>query len=99
MKYFPIILKQPLSVYFKKISIFLLLFLVHFYRTFLSSHFGGACRFSPSCSEYAVQILSKGKKSLFQNLCLILSRLSKCRFFGPFGIDDPDLIFHKKRKT
>ncbi len=77
--------------FLKKKIVFLLLFLLHLYRTFLSPHLGGACRFSPSCSSYAERLLYSSRQSLLQTIWLILKRLSKCHFFGPFGFDEPSL--------
>ena len=79
------------TLIFKKGFTLFLLFLLHLYRTFLSSHFGGACRFSPSCSHYAEILLYSSKYSLLQVICLTLRRLSKCHFFGTFGFDEPIL--------
>ena len=80
-----------ISIALKKGVTLLLLFLLYLYRTFLSPHFGGACRFSPSCSHYAEILLSSPKQSLLRTIWLTLKRLSKCHFFGPFGLDEPVL--------
>ena len=58
-----------------------LVFLIKFYRVFLSVHFGGACRFYPSCSCYAEGVFLS--YSPLKAWVLILKRLSKCHFFGP----------------
>ena len=69
----------------KRILLIICLFLVRVYRVFFSSHFGGACRFYPSCSCYAeLAFLSHPLAKAFY---LVLRRLSKCHFFGPFGWD------------
>ena len=68
-----------------------LLFLLYLYRTFLSPHFGGACRFSPSCSRYTEMLLCSSKHSVLQVMWLTSKRLSKCHSFGPFGLDEPVL--------
>ena len=83
---------------FKKLFRFFLLFLVRAYRTFLSPHFGGACRFVPSCSHYAEQILEKPNTSLPSSLKQILCRLKKCHFFGPFGVDEPFHCFIEEKQ-
>ena len=56
------------------------------YRLFFAQFFGGACRFSPTCSCYAQEALEKHKPSYA--LKLIVKRISKCHPLGPFG-DDP----------
>lgn len=64
---------------------FFFLFTIKFYRVFLSAHFGGACRFCPSCSCYAEEVFLSN--SHVRGVFLILKRLSKCHFFGPSGLD------------
>ncbi len=61
------------------------LFVLSFYQIVFSVHFGGACRFLPSCSLYAKQALLtySVKKALF----LIIKRVSRCHFWGGYGID------------
>ena len=66
------------------------LFLIKVYRVFFSIHFGGACRFYPSCSCYAERVFSTHPP--VRAIYLVLKRLSKCQFFGPFGIMDPELF-------
>lgn len=68
-----------------RVLYYIFLFFIKFYKIFLSLHFGGACRFYPSCSLYAEQAVFL--YSPFKAFCLILKRLSKCHFFGPFGED------------
>jgi putative membrane protein insertion efficiency factor len=44
-----------------------------------------ACRFVPSCSQYAVEALDQfGPR---KGLPLVLRRLARCRPRGPFGYD------------
>lgn len=61
------------------------LLLIKVYRVFFSVHFGGACRFYPSCSCYAERAFLSC--SFVKAFYLVLRRLSKCHFFGPFGWD------------
>ncbi len=74
-------LGKKLNSFFKKI----LLFLVLAYRGAGAAHFGGGCRFQPSCSEYALEALEK--HSVFDSIRLITKRLMSCRPGGPFGSD------------
>lgn len=55
------------------------------YRTVGTQFFGGNCRFTPSCSEYAQEAFHK--HHFFCALKLTFKRLSKCHPFGSFGFD------------
>lgn len=55
------------------------------YRTALSPHIGGGCRFEPSCSLYAIEAYEKFDFTTATKLTA--SRLSKCHPFGAFGFD------------
>ena len=46
---------------------------------------GGACRFEPSCSTYAIEAITV--HGLFKGTRLALRRVSKCHPLGPHGID------------
>ena len=65
----------------------ILLLLVPVYKIVFSPHVGGACRFTPSCSSYAEEVLKN--HSLKRALILIIKRLAACLPFGPFGWDPP----------
>lgn len=59
--------------------------LIETYRMVLAPVLGGACRFEPSCSVYAIEAF---KKWPFQQaFSLSIKRLSKCRPGGTFGTD------------
>ena len=63
----------------------LLLALVHLYRVFLSPFLGGACKFYPSCSQYAQEAIAlHGAK---HGSWLALKRLGRCRPFTKGGFD------------
>jgi len=64
---------------------FLLWFLVAAYRSLGTTHLGGACRFTPSCSEYALDAIHE--HSPHKAVWLISKRICKCRPGGPFGYD------------
>ncbi len=55
------------------------------YRTVLSPHIGGGCRFEPSCSRYAIEAYEKFNFTTATKLTTV--RLAKCHPFGPFGFD------------
>lgn len=76
---------KRLGTRLEKVLKFSLVVLISIYRSILSAWFGGACRMQPSCSEYAVQALSK--KSLPIAIKLILNRIYRCRPGGSFGYD------------
>jgi uncharacterized protein len=58
---------------------------VRAYQLALSPFAGGACRFTPSCSEYAIAAISE--HGLVKGLNLSLRRVSRCHPFGPAGFD------------
>ncbi len=58
---------------------------VRIYQVVLSPFLGGACRFEPSCSHYALEALES--ESFFHATFLILKRLSKCHPWGGSGFD------------
>ena len=79
---------EPLNNWIKKIGNGIktvLLGFVQFYQLYLSSWFGGNCRFYPSCSDYSIDALKE--RSLLQAICLIFKRLIKCHPFGESGYD------------
>ncbi|MFC1549842.1 membrane protein insertion efficiency factor YidD [Candidatus Neomarinimicrobiota bacterium] len=55
------------------------------YRLLLSPMLGNRCRFSPSCSAYAIESLSK--KTFPVAIILIIKRVSKCHPFHEGGYD------------
>jgi uncharacterized protein len=62
-----------------------LLRLVFFYQKFISPLLPPACRFVPSCSNYASEVLQR--KPLISGLWLIFKRILKCNPFHPGGFD------------
>lgn len=59
--------------------------LIYLYQMTFSFWLGGHCRFSPSCSEYALQAFQQ--KSFFTAMGLILKRMIRCHPWGSFGYD------------
>ncbi|MEJ2102010.1 MAG: membrane protein insertion efficiency factor YidD [Desulfobacterales bacterium] len=55
------------------------------YQFTLSSVFGQACRFYPTCSNYAYQAIQR--YGPFKGVYLAIKRLLRCHPFHPGGID------------
>ncbi|UGT40495.1 membrane protein insertion efficiency factor YidD [Nocardia yamanashiensis] len=62
-----------------------LIFLIELYRTYISPTRMPVCRFTPTCSEYAVTALRT--RGLFVGLGLATVRLAKCAPWHPGGWD------------
>ncbi|WP_084161035.1 membrane protein insertion efficiency factor YidD [Nocardia sp. BMG51109] len=62
-----------------------LIFLIELYRTYVSPTRMPVCRFTPTCSEYAVTALRT--RGLFIGLGLTAVRLAKCAPWHPGGWD------------
>lgn len=58
---------------------------VHAYQLLLAPFAGGACRFSPSCSAYAIEALTQ--HGVWRGSRLALARVSRCHPFGSSGVD------------
>jgi putative membrane protein insertion efficiency factor len=76
---------RQLTARAKSAAAWTLLLLVRFYITFLSPFFGGACRFHPSCSNYAVEAIARHGAA--RGLSLALRRLLRCNPFTKGGFD------------
>ncbi len=59
--------------------------MIGLYRRYLSPLWPPACRFTPSCSEYALEAFQK--KSTAQALWMTVVRIAKCHPFHPGGYD------------
>ena len=62
-----------------------LIFGVRCYQATLGPIMGGHCRFSPSCSHYAVEALTT--HGAMRGSYLVLRRLLRCHPLGGFGYD------------
>ena len=70
---------------FKKILILPLISLIRFYQVALSPLTPAACRFEPSCSNYALQALEK--HGVIKGSWLALKRILSCNPWGKSGYD------------
>ena len=59
--------------------------LIKGYQTFLSPFLGSNCRYQPTCSQYALDALTK--YGLFKGGLLALKRILRCHPWGGFGSD------------
>lgn len=62
-----------------------LLLPVYFYRYCISPLFPPSCRYSPTCSEYAIQALKK--HGPFKGVWLATKRILRCHPWGSSGYD------------
>jgi uncharacterized protein len=62
------------------------LFAIRCYKSYLSVLLTGACRFEPTCSQYAYEAI--GRFGVLCGVWLGIKRLSRCHpFSGKFGYD------------
>lgn len=61
------------------------LYLIRGYRAFVSPLSGPACRFDPTCSQYAIDAITH--YGTLRGLGLAVIRLLKCHPFHPGGED------------
>ena len=66
-----------------------LLFLIRFYQRFISPAFPRRCRFSPTCSQYALEALEKYGAA--KGAWLAIKRIARCHPFhrGEHDFYDP----------
>ena len=57
----------------------------HSYKRWISPHFGGRCRFAPTCSEYAAEAFER--HGVLRGGMLAGWRVCRCQPFGGFGYD------------
>ncbi len=61
------------------------IFLIKIYQYAISPLLGSKCRFTPTCSQYAIEALQK--HGIFRGCILAAIRISKCRPGGGCGYD------------
>jgi len=69
----------------RKVTIAPFVLLIKFYRVCISPHTPASCRFTPTCSEYALQAFRK--HGLFKGMYLTIWRLLRCNPWGGSGYD------------
>ncbi len=63
----------------------LLILPIRFYQRFISPLFPPVCRYTPTCSAYAIEALQK--HGVVKGLWLALRRISRCHPWGGSGYD------------
>lgn len=58
---------------------------IRFYQYSISPLFPPSCRFTPTCSEYAVQAINK--HGIFKGVWLAIKRIMRCHPWGGSGYD------------
>ena len=69
----------------RKMLTTLFLLPVYFYRAAISPMLPPSCRFTPTCSEYAIEAIKK--HGPFKGLYLTVRRLLRCHPWGGSGYD------------
>ena len=70
---------------FRQITIFLPLLLIKFYQQAISPFLPPSCRFTPTCSSYALEAYRR--YGFLKGSWLTLKRLSRCHPWGGSGYD------------
>jgi putative membrane protein insertion efficiency factor len=84
-------MKQKLNICLAKN---ICIFLITIYRNSFSFLLGPCCRFTPSCSLYALQSIERF--GLKNGLILTFKRIIKCHPFHPGGYDPvPEITFQE----
>ena len=58
---------------------------IRFYQRILSPYLPSLCRYTPTCSEYAIQ--SFEKHGFLIGIWFTIKRLTRCNPFGSSGLD------------
>ena len=71
----------------------LLIGIIKLYQYLLSPLFGQNCRFHPTCSQYAVEVINE--HGVFKGGYLSMRRILKCHPFNEGGLDPVPKKQHK----
>lgn len=75
----------------------LLVLLVRVYQLVLSPWIGGGCRFTPTCSNYAIEALER--YGALRGSVLTVHRILRCNPWGGHGYDPPRWYSERNRGT
>lgn len=76
---------KTLLHWLRKLVIWLLLLPIYFYKTAISPLTPPSCRFSPSCSTYAIEAIRR--HGPLRGLYLAIHRILRCHPWGGSGYD------------
>ena len=77
-------MRDLLNIFTKSLG-WLLMLPIRFYRKFISPLTPPSCRFTPTCSEYAIEAITK--HGPFKGTWLAIRRVLRCRPGGGSGYD------------
>jgi putative membrane protein insertion efficiency factor len=60
-------------------------FPIKIYQKLISPFIGSSCRFTPTCSHYAIEVIDKF--GIIKGTLLSIKRILKCNPFGSSGYD------------
>ena len=63
------------------------IFLIRCYQAGISPLLGQTCRFTPTCSQYAIEVITSD--GLLRGCWRTLRRILRCHPFNPGGYDPP----------
>jgi putative membrane protein insertion efficiency factor len=69
----------------KNIFSYIILLPIYFYRYCISPFTPASCRYTPTCSEYAVEAVKK--YGALRGLWLAVKRIARCHPWGGHGYD------------
>ena len=75
----------PLGETLRRWSIAAFLLPVHFYRRCISVWTPATCRYTPTCSEYA--LIAVGRFGVLRGAWLAVRRIARCHPFAGYGED------------
>ena len=75
--------------FFNKCCKSILINIIKSYQIFISPFIGFNCRFTPTCSNYAIEVFQKF--GIFKGMWIAFKRILRCQPFGSSGYDSvPD---------
>lgn len=71
--------------YVRRVALMIMLSLIRFYQNCISPFTPPSCRFTPTCSQYAIEALRK--YGPWKGLWLTIKRILRCNPWGGSGYD------------